>query len=67
VFWCDVPAEDDVRRGERPASATEKTADAGRAGDREIDVERILDDVRAACRRIREAWRDARAGPPPRG
>jgi hypothetical protein len=54
-----VSAEDDLRRGERPASAGEEPADAGRADDGEVNVERVLDDVRAACRRIRDALRDA--------
>jgi hypothetical protein len=62
VFSSGVPAENDLRRGsdrERPASANERTVDAGRPDEAAVDLGRVLDDVREACRRIRDAWRDA--------
>jgi hypothetical protein len=62
VFSWSVPAESDSRRGEdaaRPASAADETADAGRCSEPPINADRILADVREACRRIRDAWRDA--------
>jgi hypothetical protein len=61
VFSSDVPAANDPRRGDdrqRPASADE-SAGAGPGDEPQVNVERILDEVRAACRRIRDAWRDA--------
>jgi hypothetical protein len=57
-----VPTDDDVRRGsdrERPASAADHKPDAGRRDEPSIDVDRVLEDVRDACRRIRDALRDA--------
>ena len=61
MFCSDVPAKDEARRGEEPgtpASAAEQ-ADAGPGHEAQIDVARVLDEMRAACRRIRDAWHDA--------
>jgi hypothetical protein len=62
VFSFDVHATDDSRRGDerqRPASAAD-AAGAGPGDEPQVNVERVLDEVRAACRRIRDAWRDTR-------